>query len=51
MAPSLNIWRVPAAHAGRTVAALRAERILARAEPDRRFVPFGSLTASSDPLV
>jgi len=51
VAPSLNVWRVPAAHAGRTVAALRAEHILARAEPDRRFVPFGPLAASSDPLV
>jgi subtilisin family serine protease len=51
VSPSLNVWRVPAAHAGRAVAALRAERILARAEPDQRFVPFGRLTTSSDPLV
>src|SRR5262249_9974354 len=45
------VWRLPAAHARRAVAALRAERILARAEPDQRFVPFGPATASSDPLV
>jgi subtilisin family serine protease len=48
---SLNVWRVPAAHAGGAVAALRAERILARAEPDQRFVPFSRRTTSSDPLV
>jgi subtilisin family serine protease len=51
VSPSLNVWRVPAAQAGRTVAGLRAEHILARAEPDQRFVPFGHLTTSSDPLV
>jgi subtilisin family serine protease len=51
VSPSLNVWRVPAAQAGRTVAALRAEHILARAEPDQHFVPFGHLTTSSDPLV
>jgi subtilisin family serine protease len=48
---SLNVWRIPAARAGRAVAALRAERILARAEPDQRFIPFGRRTTSSDPLV
>src|SRR5262249_1953423 len=51
VSPSLNVWRVPAAQARRTVAALRAERLLARAEPDQRFVPFGPVTTSSDPLV
>jgi subtilisin family serine protease len=46
----LNIWRVPTRRARRAVAALRAERILARAEPDRRLVSFGRLV-STDPLV
>ena len=51
MSPSLNVWRVPAAQAGRTVTALRAEGILTRAEPDQPFVWFGRLTTSDDPLV
>jgi subtilisin family serine protease len=50
VSPSLNVWRVPAGNAERTVAALRGEGILSRAEPDRRFVPFGRLV-STDPLV
>jgi subtilisin family serine protease len=47
---SLDVWRVPAPRAATVVAALRRERLLARAEPDQRFVSFGQL-ASSDPLV
>jgi subtilase family protein len=45
----LNVWRLPA---GRThvLAALRAEGVLARAEPDRRIVPFSHLNAG-DPLI
>jgi hypothetical protein len=50
VSPALNIWRVGAAHAQRVVAALRTERLLARAEPDRRLVPFTHLS-SGDPLL
>jgi subtilisin family serine protease len=50
VSPALNVWRVPAARAGRALVALRAERILADAEPDRRFVPFGHLD-QGDPLI
>src|SRR3954466_1428911 len=47
---ALDVWRVPAAHAGRVVAALRHERLLQRAEPDRKLVPFTHLSAG-DPLL
>jgi hypothetical protein len=46
----LNVWRVPATRARSVVAALRAERLLARSEPDRRIVSFSHLS-SGDPLV
>ena len=50
VSPALNVWRVEAAQAKRVVAALRAEGLLARAEPDRRLVPFTHLS-SGDPLL
>lgn len=50
VSPALNVWRIPAARAGPAVAALRSERILADAEPDRRFVTFGHLD-QGDPLI
>jgi hypothetical protein len=50
VSPALNVWRVEAAHAKHVVAALRAEGLLARAEPDRRLVPFTHLS-SGDPLL
>jgi subtilisin family serine protease len=50
VSPPLNVWRVGAAHARRVVAALRTERLLVRAEPDRRLVPFTHLS-SGDPLL
>jgi hypothetical protein len=50
VSPSLNVWRVPAARARGVVAALRAEDVLARAEPDRRIVSFTHLS-SGDPLL
>jgi subtilisin family serine protease len=46
----LDIWRVPAANVSKVVSALRSERLLARAEPDRRIVRFTHLSAG-DPLV
>jgi len=47
---ALDVWRVPAAHARRVVVALRHERLLQRAEPDRKLVPFTHLSAG-DPLL
>jgi hypothetical protein len=46
----LDVWRVPAAKATGVVSALRAERLLARAEPDQRIVSFIHLSAG-DPLI
>jgi subtilisin family serine protease len=50
VSPDLNVWRVRGSHSG-VVRALRAEGLLARAEPDRRLIPFGQPAVSSDPLV
>jgi subtilisin family serine protease len=50
VSPALNVWRVPGARATRVISALRSERILADAEPDRRFVSFSHLD-QPDPLV
>lgn len=50
VSPALNVWRVAAPHARRVVEALRAERLLARVEADRRLVSFGHLS-SGDPLL
>jgi hypothetical protein len=50
VSPGLNVWRVAGAHAQSVVAALRAESLLARVEPDRRLIPFTHLS-SGDPLV
>ena len=46
----LGIWRVPGRNATGVLAALRAENVLARAEPDQRIVPFHHLGAG-DPLL
>jgi hypothetical protein len=50
VSPSLNVWRVAAAHAKSVITALRAERLLTRAEPDRKLVSFTHLS-SRDPLL
>src|SRR5437868_10027639 len=50
VSPALNVWRVAGARAPSIVMALRRESLLARAEPDRRLIPFTQLS-SSDPLV
>jgi hypothetical protein len=50
VSPALNVWRVSGAEARTVVAALRSEGLLARAEPDRRLVPFTHL-GSGDPLL
>jgi hypothetical protein len=50
VATGLDVWRIPASAAARTVPALRAEGVLARAEPDRRFISFTHLSAG-DPLI
>jgi Subtilase family len=50
VSPALNVWRVEAGQAKRVVAALRAEGLLARVEPDRRLVSFTHLS-SGDPLL
>ena len=50
VSPGLDVWLVPASRAAGVVSALRRERLLARAEPDQRFVAFGR-EAAGDPLV
>jgi subtilisin family serine protease len=50
VSPDLDVWRVPASRAAGVISALQRERLLARAEPDQRFVPFTHLS-SGDPLV
>lgn len=45
-----NVWRIPAASTGRSLAALRAEGVLAHVEPDQRMITFARVV-SSDPLV
>ena len=49
VSPALNIWRIAAPASG-VISALRAEGVLAGAEPDRRLVPFTHLN-SGDPLL
>jgi len=49
VSPALNVWRVEAPARG-AIAALRAEGLLALAEPDRRLIPFTHLN-SGDPLL
>jgi subtilisin family serine protease len=51
VSPGLNIWRVAGARAAGVVAALRAEHLLARVEPDRRLVSFARVSTPTDPLV
>ena len=51
VSPALNVWRVAGARAAGVVAALRAEHLLARVEPDRRLVSFAHRSTSADPLV
>ena len=50
VSPGLNVWRIPARRAARALPALRSERILADAEPDRRLITFGHLD-QGDPLI
>ena len=50
VSPALNVWRLPARAARTALPALRAEGVLAHAEPDQRIVPFTHLSAG-DPLI
>ena len=50
VSPGLDVWRVPPGASARVVAALRAEHLLAAAEPDQHYVSFNHLNVG-DPLL